>query len=165
MCALYGVLHNIFPDQAVAQISNVQDVPVPQTYGAWTRICSLPLGTLNIQCEAVQDIQMQNRHDITLRVVFYKLPKSQGALMRIFVPIRVELRPGVGIKIDDKNLEKIEYRRCLGDNCVAESLLKGDVLKLFLEGKEATCFIFTTPEKGVGGIIDLRGLKDAYAAL
>lgn len=84
-----------------------------------------------MQCEVVQNVHTQGRHDITLRVTFYKLPQKQGALMRVFVPIRVELRPGVGIKIDDKNMGRMEYRRCLGDNCVAEAFLKEDILQLF----------------------------------
>ncbi len=85
--------------------------------------------------------------------------------MRVFVPIRVELRSGVGIKIDDKNVGRMEYRRCLGDSCVAEALLEEDMLQTFLKGKAATYFIFTTPEQGVGGTADLDGLEDAYATL
>ncbi|WP_455478597.1 invasion associated locus B family protein [Bartonella sp. B10] len=159
--ALYQVLIN----DAVAQTSKTQNIPHPQTYGSWIKICSLPPGTPNIQCEAVQSISIQDRHDINLRIMFYKLPKNQGALMRVVVPIRVELRLGVGIKIDDKEIGKMEYRRCLGDNCVAEAILKDDILKFFLEGKMATYFIFTTPEQGIGGIVNLHGLKDAYNAL
>ncbi len=154
-----------FTNYAIAQIPNTQNVPTPQTYGAWTKVCSLPPGTPNIQCEIVQDVRTQDRRDITFRVTFHKLPKNKETLMRVFVPIRVELRSGVGIKIDDKNIGKIEYRRCLGDNCVAEALLKEDVLKLFLNGKIATYFVFTTPEQGVGGAIDLHGLNEAYANL
>ncbi|WP_336278961.1 invasion associated locus B family protein [Bartonella sp. CB175] len=158
-------LYNVFISHAFAQTPNTEDVPAPQTYGAWTKVCSLPPGTPNIQCEVVQNVHTKNRNDITLRVTFYKLPKNQGALMRVFAPIRVELRPGVGIKIDNKDIGKIEYRRCLGDTCVAESLLKEDTLRLFLEGKAATYFIFTTPEQGIGGLVDLHGLSDAYTNL
>ncbi|WP_442879688.1 invasion associated locus B family protein [Bartonella sp. CB189] len=159
------IFYNIFIVYAFAQTPNEQNIPAPQSYGAWTKVCSLPPGTPNIQCEVVQNVHTKNHHDIVLRVTFYKLPKNQGALMRVFAPIRVELRSGVGIKIDDKDIGKIEYRRCLGDTCVAESLLKGDTLRLFLEGKAATYFIFTTPEQGIGGLVDLNGLKDAYATL
>ena len=147
------------------QAPNQQDVPAPKTFGAWTKVCSLPPGTPNVQCEVVQNVRAQNRPDLAFRVTLYKLPKNQGTLMRVFVPIRVELRLGVGIKIDNKDMGKMEYRRCLGDNCVAEAFLKDDDLKSFLEGKMATYFIFTTPEEGVGGMIDLNGLKDAYNSL
>ncbi|WP_455466943.1 invasion associated locus B family protein [Bartonella sp. B39] len=158
-------LYNIPAYHVLAAVPHVQNVPAPQTYGAWTKVCSLPPGTPNVQCEVVQNVHTQSRHDVTLRVTFYKLPKNQGALMRVFVPIRVELRPGVGLKIDDKNMGRVEYRRCLGDNCVAEAFLKEDVLQLFFKGKMATYFIFITPEQAIGGIIDLHGLSDAYATL
>lgn len=163
--AVFDIFYILFANHAFAQISHAQNVPAPQTYGAWTKVCSQPLGTPNIQCEIVQNVHTQNRNDITLRIMFYRLPNNQGALMRVFVPIRVELRPGVGIKIDDKNMGKMEYRRCLGDNCVAEAFLKEDILQLFLKGKMATYFIFTTPEQAIGSLVDLHGLSDAYAAL
>ncbi|MBX4336134.1 invasion associated locus B family protein [Bartonella raoultii] len=165
IATIFNIFYALFANYAFAQTSHTQNVPAPQTYGAWTKVCSLPLGTPNIQCEIVQNVQTKNRHDITLRIMFYKLPNNQGALMRVFVPIRVELRPGVGIKIDDKNMGKMEYRRCLGDNCVAEAFLKEDILQLFLKGKMATYFIFTTPEQAIGSLVDLHGLSDAYAAL
>nr|WP_245262469.1 invasion associated locus B family protein [Bartonella koehlerae] len=163
--AILYALYNSSITHTFAQTSDIQSVPPPKTYGAWTKVCSLPPGTPNIQCEVVQNVHTQNRHDITLRVTFYKLPKNQGVLMRVFVPIRVELRPGVGLKIDDKNMGRIEYRRCLGDNCVAEAILKDDILQLFLKGKTATYFIFTTPEQGIGSLVDLQGLNDAYTNL
>ncbi|OPB31970.1 Invasion associated locus B (IalB) protein [Bartonella sp. AR 15-3] len=125
----------------------------------------MPPGTPNVQCEIVQDVRTQKRRDITFRVTFYKLPQNQGVLMRVFVPIRVELQSGIRIKIDNENVGKMEYRRCLGNNCVAEALLKEDVIKHFLEGKVATYIIFTTPEQGIGGLVDLNGLRDAYATL
>ncbi|MCZ2203877.1 invasion associated locus B family protein [Bartonella sp. A05] len=159
------VLYSIFAHHTIAQTSNAHNIPAPQTYGAWTKVCSLPPGTPNLQCEIVQNVQAQNRRDITFRVAFYKLPKNQGVLMRVSVPIRVELRPGIGIKVDNKDIGKIEYRRCLSDTCIAETLLTEDMLKPFFKGKEATYFIFITPEQGVGAIVDLNDFSTAYAAL
>ncbi|KEG19924.1 invasion associated locus B family protein [Bartonella bacilliformis] len=158
-------LCSISSNHVIAQTSNTQNIPAPKTYGAWTKVCSLPPGTPNMQCEIIQDVRTQERRDITFRITFYKLPKNQGTLMRVFVPIRVDLRPGVSIKIDNKDIGRIEYHRCLGDNCIAEALLQDNVLKHFLDGKMATYVIFTTPEQGIGGLIDLHGLADAYAAL
>ncbi|MDD9330370.1 MAG: invasion associated locus B family protein, partial [Bartonella sp.] len=40
---------NVFANHVIAQIPNTQSVPAPQTYGAWTKICSLPPGTPNVQ--------------------------------------------------------------------------------------------------------------------
>lgn len=159
------LLVTLLQGAAWSQAADQKDVPAPVTYGSWTKICTLPPGTPNIQCEVVQNVRAQDRPDITFRVSFYKLPRNQGTLMRVFVPIRVELRLGVGIKIDDKDMGKMEYRRCLGDNCVAEVFLKENDLKTFFGGKTATYFIFTTPEEGIGGLIDLNGLEAGYEDL
>ncbi|AGF74247.1 invasion associated locus B family protein [Bartonella australis AUST/NH1] len=163
--AIICALCSIFANHTVAQMPNAHSIPAPQTYGAWTKICSLPPGTPNMQCEAVQDVRTQDRRDITFRIAFYKLPGNKGTLMRVFAPILVELRPGILIKIDGKDIGKITYRRCLNNVCIAEALLKEDMLKHFLEGKTAIYSVFTTPEKGIGGLVDLNGLSDAYSAL
>ncbi len=63
----------------------------------------------------------------------------------------MELRPGIGLKIDDKNMGRLEYRRCLGDNCVAEAVLKEDILQHFLKGKMATYFILQHLSKQLEG--------------
>lgn len=156
---------------AQAQTKPVQDIPATQTFGAWTKICSLPPGTPNVQCEVVQNIRAANRPDIVFHISFLRMPHDasapqQGAvLMRVFVPIRVELRLGVGIRVDNKDLGKMEYRRCLGDTCVAEVILKDEEFQAFLDGKNATYFIFPTTQEGVGGMVDLNGLKEAFNAL
>lgn len=156
---------------AQAQDKPVQDVPAPQTFGAWTKVCSLPPGTPNIQCEVVQNIRAVNRPDIAFHISFLRMPQDASApqqravLMRVFVPIRVELRLGVGIRVDDKDLGRMEYRRCLGDTCVAEVILKDDEFKAFEKGKNATYFIFPTTQEGVGGVVDLNGLTAAFEAL
>ncbi len=92
-------LCNISLNHATAQTSHAQNVPAPQTYGAWTKVCSMPPGTPNIQCEIVQNVHTQNRHDITLRVTFYKLPKNQGTLMRVLFRSAWNYAPVLDLKL------------------------------------------------------------------
>ncbi|ALE04056.1 invasion associated locus B family protein [Bartonella ancashensis] len=165
LSAFVCTFFSIFSGHSVAQISSAHDTPAPQIYGTWTKVCSLPPGTPNMQCEIVQDIRIQERQDITFRVIFYKLPKNQGTLMRVFVPIRVELRPGIAVEIDNTDIGTLEYRRCLGDHCVAETLLSDNLFQYFLKGKTATYTIFITPEQKIGGLINLHGLTEAYKNL
>jgi len=155
---------------AFAQPASQRDVPPSTTFGAWTKVCALPAGTPNIICELTQSARARDRPDISFRVSFIKLPQKEGTLLRVIVPIRVELPLGVGIKIDsdrekDKDMGNMPYRRCLGENCVAEALLVDKDMQNFLDGKSATFFVFTTPEEGIGGIIDLTGVKAGYNAL
>lgn len=153
-------------DPAFAQAASQHNAPPNVAYGAWTKICSVPPGTPNTICELTHTARAKDRPDISFRVSFIKLPQSEGTLLRVIVPIRVELPLGVGIKIDSsKDMGGMPYRRSLGESCVAEVLLSGKDMQNFLEGKSATFFVFPTPEEGVGGIIDLTGVKAGYNAL
>ncbi|UXN04379.1 MULTISPECIES: invasion associated locus B family protein [unclassified Bartonella] len=155
------------PVIAFAQPASQQDVPQNQNFGSWTKVCSQPSGTPNIQCEITQSARAKDRPDISFRVSFIKRPaKDQGTLLRVIVPIRVELQLGIGIMIDGTtDMGHMPYRRCLGDSCVAEVLLNNTELASFLNGKNATFYVFTTPQDGVGGIINLDGVKAGYNAL
>jgi len=87
-------------------------------------------------------------------------------MLRVIVPIHVELRLGVGIMIDgSEDMGNMPYSRCGGEECVAEVMLSDEDLEAFFNGKTATFYIFTTPEQGVGGVIDLEGVREGYAAL
>lgn len=155
------------PLPAFSQSASQQDVPQTQIFGSWTKVCSQPSGTPNVQCEITQSARAKDRPDISFRVSFIKRPgQEQGTLLRVIVPIRVELQLGIGIMIDGTtDMGHMPYRRCLGDNCVAEVLLNNTELASFLNGKNATFYVFTTPQDGVGGIITLDGVKAAYNAL
>jgi len=155
---------------AVAQTApsqEAQNVPNPQNFGSWTKFCTLPTGTPTMLCELMQNARAKDRPDISFRVSFFKNEQPEKfTMLRVIVPIHVELRLGVGIMIDGvEDMGSMPYSRCAGDECVAEVMLSDDDLETFLNGKTATFYVFTTPEQGVGGVLDLNGVREGYAAL
>jgi len=147
--------------------SGGQSVPPPQTFGAWTKVCSLPPGTPTQQCELMQSARARDRPDISFRISFIKREQPERlTILRAIVPINVELQLGIGIMIDGtQDMGKMPYRRCLGDECVAEVMLGDQDLQTFFSGKTATFYVFTTPEDGVGGVINLDGVRAGYEDL
>jgi len=145
----------------------VQDVPEPQNFGSWIKFCTLPTGTPTVLCELLQSARAKDRPDISFRVSFFKNEQPEKfTILRVIVPIHVELRLGVGIMIDGtQDMGNMPYSRCGGEECVAEVMLSDKDLESFFNGKTATFYIFTTPEQGIGGIIDLDGVREGYAAL
>lgn len=140
--------------------------PAPVTYGSWQKICANPPGTPNMMCELTQTARAKDRPDISFRISFIKLPQKKGTLLRLIVPIRVELPMGVGVNIDgNKDMGNMLYRRCFGDSCLAEAVLTDDDMQNFFAAKNAAFFIFPTPEEGVGGTVTLNGIKTGYDAL
>jgi len=144
-----------------------QNVPQAQNFGSWTKLCTLPTGTPTMLCELMQNAQAKDRPDISFRVSFFKNNQPEKfTLLRVIVPINVELRLGVGIMIDgSEDMGNMPYSRCSGEECVAEVMLSDDDLEAFFNGKTATFYIFTTPEQGVGGVINLNGVREGYDAL
>jgi len=156
------VVGNVF-----AQNPGGQTVPPPQTFGAWTKICSVPPGTPTLQCELMQSARARDRPDVSFRISFIKREQPERlTLLRAIVPIHVELQLGIGIMIDGvQDMGKMPYRRCLGDECVAEVMLGDQDLQAFFSGRTATFYVFTTPEDGIGGVINLDGVRAGYEAL
>jgi len=140
--------------------------PAPVAYGAWQKTCSTPPGTPSRMCELTQTVRAKDRPDITLRISFIRLPQKKGTLLRLIAPIRVELPMGVGVNIDGaKDMGNMLYRRCFGENCLAEAVLNDRDMQNFFAAKQVTFFIFPTPEEGVGGTVSLSGLKAGYDSL
>jgi len=138
----------------------------PVTFGAWQKTCSTPPGTPNRMCELTQTARAKDRPDIIFRASFIKLPQKKGTLLRLLVPIRVELPMGVGVNIDGgKDMGNMLYRRCFGDNCLAEAVLTDKDMENFYNAKSVTFFIFPTPEEGVGATLSLNGVKAGYDSL
>jgi len=172
---LFGLLLASSPEHVLAQtngtpapaLSGSQTVPEPQTFGSWIKFCTLPTGTPTVLCELLQSARAKDRPDISFRVSFFKNQQPEKfTLLRVIVPIHVELRLGVGIMIDgSQDMGNMPYSRCGGEECVAEVMLSDEDLEAFFNGKTATFYIFTTPEQGIGGIIDLDGVREGYAAL
>jgi|GEM_PF-3171054 len=143
------------------------NVPEPQNFGSWIKFCTLPTGSQMILCELLQSARAKDRPDISFRVSFFKNEQPEKfTMLRVIVPIHVELRLGVGIMIDgSQDMGNMPYSRCGGEECVAEVMLSDEDLQAFFNGKTATFYVFTTPEQGIGGVIDLDGVREGYGAL
>ncbi|WP_246681487.1 invasion associated locus B family protein [Candidatus Tokpelaia sp.] len=140
--------------------------PAPVRYGDWQKNCTTPPGTPNMICELTQTARAKDRPDISFRISFIKLPQKKGVLLRVIVPIRVELPMGVGVNIDGaKDMGNMLYRRCFGDSCLAEAVLTEKDMQNFFAARAVSFFIFPTPEEGVGGTVSLNGVKAGYDSL
>jgi invasion protein IalB len=85
--------------------------------------------------------------------------------MRIVSPLGVLLPSGLGLKIDETDVGRAGFVRCLPNGCVAEVILDEPVLEQLSSGATATFIIFQTPEEGIGIPISLNGFTDGFAAL
>jgi invasion protein IalB len=77
----------------------------------------------------------------------------------------VLLPSGLGLKIDQQDVGRAGFVRCLPNGCVAEVVMDDTLLKQLRSGQTATFIIFQTPEEGIGFPMSLKGFGDGFDKL
>jgi invasion protein IalB len=139
--------------------------PVRATHGDWQVRCDTPAGAQNEQCVLMQFVTAEDRDNVGLTVIVLKTADKKAKIMRVLAPLGVLLPSGLGLKIDDTEMGRAGFVRCLPNGCVAEVILEDNLLNSLKNGKTATFIIFQTPEEGIGIPIALNGFGPGFDAL
>lgn len=138
---------------------------VRSTHGDWQMRCEVPPGAKAEQCALVQNVAAEDRPNLTLLVIVLKTADQKSRLLRVVAPLGVLLPSGLGLKIDDKDIGRAGFVRCLTTGCVAEVVMDDALLGQLKAGKSATFIVFQTPEEGIGIPLSLKGFGEGYDAL
>ena len=134
-------------------------------FGDWEMRCETPPGAPKEQCALIQRIEDKDRPNINLVVIVLKTADGKSRLLRVVAPLGVLLPSGLGLKIDDTNVGRAGFVRCLSSGCVAEVAMEDKLVDQLSTGTNATFIIFETPEEGIGIPLTLTGFKDGFAKL
>ncbi|WP_040485573.1 invasion associated locus B family protein [Lutibaculum baratangense] len=135
------------------------------TYGEWQIRCDTPPGAQNEQCALMQSVTAEDRENVGLTVIVLKTADGQDHILRVLAPLGVLLPSGLGLYVDDADIGRAAFIRCLPNGCVAEVIVDGDLVSKLRNGESATFVIFQTPEEGIGIPVSLDGFTEGYAAL
>jgi len=138
---------------------------VKSVHGDWQIRCDTPAGAQNEQCALIQSVVAEDRSNAGLTVIILKTADQKSKLMRVVAPLGVLLPSGLGLKLDDKDVGRAGFVRCLPNGCVAEVVMNDDLLNQLKTAKTATFIIFETPEEGIGFPLSLKGLGEGYDKL
>jgi len=140
---------------------------VRSTHGDWQMRCEVPPGSKAEQCALVQNVAAEDRPNLTLLVIALKTADQKSRLLRVVAPLGVLLPSGLGLKIDDKDIGRAGFVRCLPppSGCVAEVVMDDTLLGQLKGGKSAVFIVFQTPEEGVGIPVSLDGFGPGMEAL
>lgn len=138
---------------------------VKSTSGDWQLRCETPAGAQAEQCALVQNVAAEDRPNITLLVIVLKTADGKSRLLRVVAPLGVLLPAGLGLKIDNTDVGRAGFVRCLTTGCVAEVVMEDNLLNQLKGGKQATFIVFQTPEEGVGIPVSLEGFGQGFDAL
>ena len=151
----------------VAPVEAQQQQPgtIRSNHGAWSVICDTPAGASTEQCALMQNVIAEDRPEVGLSVVVLKTADRKAKILRILAPLGVLLPSGLGLKIDDADIGRAGFVRCLPNGCVAEIVMEDKLLDQLKTAKTATFIIFETPEEGIGFPLSLKGIGEGYAKL
>ena len=134
-------------------------------FGDWDMRCETPAGAAREQCAIIQSVAADDKPNVNLVVIVLKTADGKSRLLRVIAPLGVLLPAGLGLKIDETDVGRAGFVRCMPSGCVAEVVMEDKLIEQFSMGQSATFIIFNTPEEGIGIPLTLAGFKDGFSKL
>ena len=134
-------------------------------FGDWEMRCETPAGASREQCAIIQSVAADDKPNVNLVVIVLRTADGKSRLLRVIAPLGVLLPAGLGLKIDETDVGRAGFVRCLPSGCVAEVVMDDKLVEQMSGGQSATFIIFNTPEEGIGIPLALAGFKDGFGKL
>ena len=138
---------------------------VRSVHADWQIRCETPPGAQAEQCALIQSVTAEDRANVGITVIVLKTADAKARLMRVVAPMGVLLPSGLGLKIDNADVGRAGFVRCLPNGCVAEVVMDETLVKQLRAGQTATFIIFQTPEEGIGFPMSLKGFGEGFDKL
>ncbi|MGH6683198.1 MAG: invasion associated locus B family protein, partial [Pseudolabrys sp.] len=104
---LIVMLTALSADRAAAQGA------VKSVHKDWQIRCDTPPGAKSEQCALIQSVTAEDRANVGLTVIVLKTADAKSRLMRVVAPLGVLLPSGLGLKIDNADIGRAGFVRCL----------------------------------------------------
>lgn len=138
---------------------------VKSKFGDWEIRCETPVGAAAEQCALIQSVVAEDKSNVNLVVIVLKTSDRKSRLLRVIAPLGVLLPNGLGLKIDETDIGRAGFVKCLPTGCVAEVVMDDKLIEQLKNGKTATFIIHQVPEEGIGLPLALQGFKEGFAKL
>jgi invasion protein IalB len=138
---------------------------VKSVYGDWQIRCDTPPGAQSEQCALMQAVTAKDRPNVGLTVIVLKTADQKSRLMRVIAPLGIMLPSGLGLKIDNKDVGRAGFVKCLPNGCLAEITMDDNLVNQLRSAQTATFIIFQTPEEGMGFPMSLKGFGEGFDKL
>jgi invasion protein IalB len=138
---------------------------IRSVHNDWQIRCETPPGAQYEQCALIQSVIAEDRPNIGLTVLVLRTADQKFRLMRVIAPPGVLLPSGLGLWIDQKEIGRAGFVRCIPIGCVTEVVLNDDLVRQLRTGQTATFAIFQTPEEGIGFPMSLKGFAEGFDKL
>jgi invasion protein IalB len=145
------------PGQQAAQAQN----PPTLMYSPWTKICNKNAETNNIQvCVMIKDGRLENGMPVAMAQLIE--PEGKPKLLRIIVPLGMQLQPGTRIIIDQGQPANAPYNMCFPVGCQADYPVSDDMIKQMKKGKMLTLQAINMQNSPISLQLPLTDFAKAY---
>ena len=138
---------------------------IKAAFGDWNLVCDTPPGARAEQCAMVQSVIAEDQQNVGLTVIVLKTADGKNRILRVLAPLGVLLPSGLGLTIDNTDVGRVGFVRCLANGCIAEVIMQDDLVAKLKAGSMATFIVFKTPEQGVGIPVTLKGFTKGVSQL
>jgi invasion protein IalB len=135
---------------------------VRSVYGDWQIRCDTPAGAHGEQCALMQSVTAEDRPNVGLTVLVLKTADQKERLLRVVAPLGILLPSGLGLKIDNNDVGRAGFVKCLPNGCLAEITMDDNLINELRNGHTSTFIIFQSPEEGIGFPMSLSGFGEGY---
>src|SRR5487761_101318 len=135
---------------------------VKSVHKDWQIRCDTPPGAKSEQCALIQSVTAEDRPNVGLTVIVLKTADQKSRLMRVVAPLGILLPSGLGLKIDNNDVGRAGFVKCLPNGCIAEITMDDTLINRLRNGQTSTFIIFQSPEEGIGFPMSLKGFGDGY---
>jgi invasion protein IalB len=135
---------------------------VRSVYGDWQIRCETPPGAQKEQCALMQSVTAEDRPNVGLTVIVLKTADQKARLMRVVAPLGILLPSGLGLKIDNNDVGRAGFVKCLPNGCIAEITMDDKLIDELRNGHTSTFIIFQSPEEGIGFPMSLKGFGEGF---
>ena len=101
-----------------------------------------PPGAQGEQCALIQSVVAEDRSNAGLTVIVLKTADQKSKLMRVVAPLGVLLVSGLGLKLDNQDVGRAGFVRCLPNGCVAEVVMDEKLLGQLRLGENRNFYYF-----------------------
>lgn len=149
-----------------ASLGFATEAGVKGTFGHWSVRCEVPAGAKAEQCALVQSVTAQDHPGLSAVVIVLKSAENPGGkILRVVVPLGILLPAGLGLRIDDADIGRTGFMRCISTGCVAEVVMDDNLANKFRVGDTAFFVVFQNSEEGIGLPVTLKGFSAGIDAL
>ncbi len=153
------------PSVSWAQAGGKPSGKVRATHGAWQLVCGKPAGAKSEKCAILQSVTDSDRPNVGLAVIMMKSRDAKSRLLRVVAPLGVLLTKKLQLNIDNAAVKSWPFIKCGRMGCIAETVVKDELVTKLKSGKSAMFIIYQTPESGIGIPISLNGFARAIKEL